>query len=530
MPRNAIETQAVVGDKPFSPALDRFEALVTRLEDQECLGMSHSELERVIEVDGREILRCLFQAHLDLRSADEADGRVIGADDDRDDARKRGRKRERQLEVVFGTVTVERYGYTKPGEPSLFVLDGYLNLPPESYSFGLRRKIALEAAKVSFDEVVASVESNNGVRVPKRQVEQLARRAAVDFDDFYAQRTHDEVVVGDEILAITTDGKGICMLIEHLRDATREAAKNREPKLDKRQSKGEKSKKRRMAQVAAVYTVARFERGVDDIAGALGSTTTTAPCEKPKRPKPHNKRVWASVKEDSWDVIDEAFTEAKRLDPDRDKQWVALIDGGTDQLEGVLESIGRAGCKVTVILDIIHVLEYLWDAGRALLGEGTRESQSWVTKRLRALLEGKDIGQIAAGMRRSATMRGLSKTLRKPVDKCAGYLLKYADFMKYDEALAAGLPISTGVIEGACRYLVRDRMDITGARWSVDGAEAVLRLRALRASGDFDEYWRFHEACELRRNHLARYADEALPELSPPGRGKTSRSHLRLVS
>ena len=97
---------------------------------------------------GREILRRLFQGHLDLRSADEAAGRVIGADDD--EARRRGRKRERQLDVVFGTVTVERYGYTKPAERSLFVLDGYLNLPPELYSFGLRRKVALEAAKVSF--------------------------------------------------------------------------------------------------------------------------------------------------------------------------------------------------------------------------------------------------------------------------------------------------------------------------------------------------------------------------------------------
>jgi hypothetical protein len=528
MPQASIEPQTVKCHKPFSSAHAGFGALITRLEGQECLGMSHSELERVIELDGREILRCLFQAHLDLRSADEADGPVIGAEDDA--ARRRGRKRERQLEVVFGTVTVERYGYTQPEEPSLFVLDGYLNLPPELYSFGLRRKVAVEAAKVSFDEVVGSVERDTGVTVPKRQVEQLARRAAVDFDAFYEQRTHDKIVEGDDILAITTDGKGVCMLVEHLREATRKAAKKRKPKLDKRQSKGEKSKKRRMAQVAAVYTVARFERGVDDIVGALDSTTTTAPGEKPKRPKTHNKRVWASVEKDSWDVIDEAFDEAKRLDPDRDKHWVALVDGGLDQLEGVLECIGRAGCKVTVIIDLIHVLEYLWGAGLALHGEGTLESQAWVTERLRGLLEGKDISQMAAGMRRSATMRSLSKTRRKTVDECAAYLRKYADLMNYDKALAAGLPISTGVIEGACRYLVRDRMDITGARWSVDGAEAVLRLRALRASGDFDEYWRFHEACELRRNHLARYAGENIPA-PRPGSSKTApRTHLRLVS
>ena len=523
-----MQAQALDLDKPFSAARDRFETLISRLEGSGCRAMSHSQLEQMIETDGREVLRCLLQAHLDLRRDTQAEGPVVGATDVR--PRVPGRQRVRQLDSVFGPVSVERYAYVERGHASLFVLDGYLNLPPETYSFGLRHKVALEAAKVSFDEVVVSVEANTGVKLPKRQAEQLARRAATDFDAYYEQRADFDVDGEDEVLVISTDGKGISMRVEHLREATRKAASKRQPKLDKRRSKGEKSATRRMAQVAAVYTVARFERSVDDIVGELGSTKESTPPDKPKRPKPHNKRVWASVQKDSWDVIDEAFAEAKRLDPEREKHWVVLVDGGADQLEGVLECIGRAGCKVTVILDIIHVLEYLWGAANALLGEGKTETQAWVTERLRALLEGKDIRQMAAGIRRSATMRGLSKSCRKSVDKCADYLLRYADFMAYDEALAAGLPIATGVIEGACRYLVRDRMDITGARWSVEGAEAVLKLRALRASGDFDDYWSFHEARELHRNHLVKYANETLPRPRPTSPEKRSRSHLRIVS
>ena len=115
-------------------------------------------------------------------------------------------------------------------------------------------------------------------------------------------------------------------------------------------------------------------------------------------------------------------------------------------------------------------------------------------------------------MRRSATKRALTPERRRPIDRCADYLLKYAEYLRYDEYLAAGFPISTGVIEGACRYLVKDRMDITGARWSLDGAEAILRLRALKASDDFDTYWTFHEQQELRRNHLERYAGKAIPK------------------
>jgi hypothetical protein len=523
-----MQAHALDLHNPFFAAYEQFEKLVARLAGGECREMSHSALERLIETDGREVFRCLMQGHLDLRSDTKALSPVVGANGD--GPRKQGRRRIRRLDVVFGSVFVERHGYVEPGEASLFVLDGYLNLPPEVYSFGLRRLVAVEAAKASFDEVVTSVESKTGMKLPKRQAEELAQRAAIDFDAFYEQRTIANGVEDDEILVISTDGKGVSMRIDHLREATRKVASKRKPKLDKRRSKGEKSATRRMAQVAAVYTVARFERTADDIVGELGSTNEPALPKKSKRPKPHNKRVWASVQKDSWDVIDEAFSEAKRLDPERNKHWVVLVDGGPDQLEGVLESIGRAGCKVTVILDVIHVLEYVWGAANALFGEGRPETQAWVTERLRGLLEGKDVSQMAAGMRRSATMRKLSATRRQPVDKCAAYLLRYADYMAYDTALAAGLPISTGVIEGACRYLVRDRMDITGARWTVEGAEAVLRLRALRASGDFDEYWSFHEDREFHRNHLVKYANETMPRPRPISTGKRSRDHLRLVS
>jgi len=109
-------------------------------------------------------------------------------------------------------------------------------------------------------------------------------------------------------------------------------------------------------------------------------------------------------------------------------------------------------------------------------------------------------------MRRSATLHGLDEEARQRVDDCADYLLKYKPYLHYDLYLKMGLPIATGVIEGACRYLVKDRMDRTGARWSLKGAEAVLRLRALRTSGDFDAYWRFHEEQEYLRNHVALYA------------------------
>ena len=139
----------------------------------------------------------------------------------------------------------------------------------------------------------------------------------------------------------------------------------------------------------------------------------------------------------------------------------------------------------------------------------------WAWTRVQSILEGKS-SKVAAAMRRAATVAGWSSDTRKPVDTCADYLQKYAPYLHYDRYLAAGYPIATGVIEGACRYLVRDRMELTGARWRLVGAEAVLKLRALRASGDFDAYWDFHEAREYERNHAQRYADGIAPPVSEP--------------
>ena len=165
-----------------------------------------------------------------------------------------------------------------------------------------------------------------------------------------------------------------------------------------------------------------------------------------------------------------------------------------------------------MILDIINDIECLWKAVWFLFGNGDPKAEEWVTDHLLRILQGKAT-DVAAGIRRSATLRALSADARKPMDTCADYILDHKDLMHYEKYLQQGFPIATGVIEGACRHLIKDRMDITGARWSLAGAEAVLRLRSLRSSGDFDEYWAFHLKEELQRNHLARYANHDFIEL-----------------
>lgn len=179
---------------------------------------------------------------------------------------------------------------------------------------------------------------------------------------------------------------------------------------------------------------------------------------------------------------------------------------------------------MTTVLDLIHVAQYVRGAAAALLPEDKTARRDWVTEKLQLVLWG-EASTAATAMRRSASKHAMKTKDRAPIDTYADYLLKYKQYLNYDLPLRDGLPISTGVVECACRHLVKDRMEITGARWDLDTAEAVLRLRGLAVSGDPDEYFHFHEDLELRRNHLSRYANG-----TPPALTRTARPRLPVVA
>jgi len=512
-----MEAQAVVKENPFANAEACFSRLRDWLGGAEAMGMTHAEVESTVETDGREIMRWLFQGYLTLRREREvALPQLLGSDNV---VRTLHRDSERQLETVFGTVTAGRTSYGARGETSLRPLDAELNLPPTRYSDGVERRVAEQAAQQSFDEVVLALRANTGAVIAKRQVEAVAVRAAQDFDAFYEKRepvpTED---AADSILVLSFDGKGVVMRKQDLRPETAAAAECSSHKLAKRLSKGEKRNKKRMATVAAIYSIAPFVRTPEQIVREMQPVHEALP----KRPRPQDKRVSASIAKQPEDVIMEFFAEALRRDPERKKHWVVPLDGAETQLELVLACAKAAEVDVTVVLDVIHVIDYLWDAAFCFHAEGTKEAEAWVNERLLEILRG-NTTTVAAGMRRSATKRNFSRKQRRAVDKCANYLLKYSAYMAYDRYLAAGYPIATGVIEGACRYLVKDRMDVTGARWSLAGAEAVLKLRALRKSGDFDAFWSFRQHREYERNHRRLYADFTPPRVSPSENGSPSR-------
>ena len=478
----------------YTGACEQFEHLIGRLKHPDARKLTHGEVEALIHTQGMALLRRLIQGHLDQRSTEEPiRERVVG-----EDGIARTHRREgctRRLETRFGEVMVRRRGYGARGLESVFPLDAELNLPPDKSSHGLREQVAEEVIRGSFDETVAHLKRAQGGRMAKRQAEEVAVPLSQDFDAFYDQPLAPARAAGDErkILVITGDGKGIVMHPDGLREATRKAAEQQGHKQQTRLSPGEKKNRKRMATVVSVYEVDPYPRTPEQILD---------PEQAPDgpRPRPSNKRTWARVEADQGTVIEQGFAEAMRRDPDQRMCWVVLTDGQEDLLRQVYAAAKRYKVEITVVQDFVHVLEYLWKGAYALYPEAAEEREGWVMDRASAVLQGR-ARDAAVGLRRAATRKQLSQSKREPVDKAADYIENNQERLQYDQALEQGLPIATGVIEGACRHLVKDRMDITGARWGLHRAEAILKLRSLKISGDLPAYLAFHFEQEHKRNY-----------------------------
>jgi len=479
-----------------------FEQVLAWLEGDEAAVMSHGELEDELERRGRELLRRMLQDHLALRAATEP--RLAAVADDAGvvhAAVEAGHRRT--LASVFGQVRVERLAYRHRGHQNLHPADAALNLPVERHSHGLRRLAAIESTRGSFEQASAAISRATGQQVGKRQVEELTARAAVDIEEFYATAEHTDPAP-DDVLVLTVDAKGIVMRPDSLRPATAKAAATASTKLATRLSKGEKRNRKRLAEVGAVYDLQPVPRQATDVLAGEGDE------HPPPTPKAKNKWLTASVVDDAAHVVAGVFDEADRRDPDHRRSWVALVDGNNHQIDRIKAEASTRGIDVPIVIDLIHVLEYVWAAAWCFFTEGDPNAEAWVRQRTLAILHGRAV-QVAAGIRRRASTSKLARPKRTKADECARYLVNKARYLDYPTALAAGWPIATGIIEGACRHLVADRMDITGARWSATGAEAVLKLRAVQANGDFDTYWQYHLDREQQRIHRSRYANDTIP-------------------
>jgi hypothetical protein len=498
-----VQAYAVQADQDlFEASRGLFATMLDWLCGGTSAGLGHADLETQIAGRVRDLARQALQDHLDLRAQREQRlDEVVDADGVQRSRAQAGR--DRGLATIFGEVVVGRVAYREWGYPDLYPADAALNLPAEKHSHGLRRLASIEACRGSFAQASAAIARATGQSVGKRQVEALSVRAAADVEAFYAQRRPDPVGQG-LVLGMSADAKGVVMRAEALREATAKAQTSR--KLATRLSAGEKRGRKRMAEVVTVFDATPAVRTVDDILPTPGAE---------RRPGPPTSGKWltASVEHEAGEVIAMMFDEATRRDPDHRRTWICLLDGNAHQIERVNAEATARRVSVTIIIDFIHVLEYLWAAAWCLYPRADPAAETWVHAQARVILSG-HTDQVIADL--GAHAGGPDDDNRAGITRAITYLTNQQPYLDYPTALASGWPIATGVIEGACRHLVKDRLDITGARWGLAGAEAILKLRALISNGDFNDYWTYHISQEHQRVHKSRYANNTIPEPRHP--------------
>jgi hypothetical protein len=491
---------------PFAASHSVFDALALELGAEEAARLGHAELEDLLELRGRELLRQLLQDHLDLRQVREEravrarPAPVAGADGVVRRAVETGHRR--LLASIFGTVVVGRCAWRAQGRVSVYPADAALRLPRGRHRHGLRRLAALEAVRGSFDQATKAIGGRCGPVVGKRGIEQLTVAAAADIDAFYAAVV-PQPATDATVLVLSVDGKGVVMRPEALREATLRAAQAKGANTYRtRLASGEKQGRKRMATLGVVYDATPAPRRAHDVICVPAATAEGRSGQRPRRigPKAQAKWLTGSITQSSEQVIKAVFDQAEQRDPTHRRTWVVLVDGARHQLDLVGAEAARRGVRVHILIDLIHVMEYLWKAAWCLHADGDPHTEAWVATHAISILSG-HLAQAITTIDGQAIQAGLSGDQRRGIDTCIGYLQAKQEFLGYDTALARGWPIATGVIEGACRHLIGDRLDISGARWGLDGAEAVLKLRAVNTNGDFDRYWRFHLARENQRVH-----------------------------
>jgi hypothetical protein len=488
----------------FARAREELEAVFKQL--TEAGASHHVALGKLVDEGMARVGAHAFQGHLDALFAKEQQEVEHWARPEGSEVRARAR----HLETDFGRMTVRRHGLKLAGEKEArFPMDQHLSLPPEIYALSLREGIADAAVEASFARSVERIDGATAGHVPKRQAEQQVVRAAADFEAFYATRTPpaNDTLSRKALQVMSADCKGVTMRPEALRDATRKAAEaanagaiRGDPMAER---KGRRSDKR-MAVVTAVWEQERHRRTAQDVLDRLHRDPEGRKRQPRSRkaPRPQNKRVAASLTKLYAEGVAEMFDEAQRRNSDGKRRDVVLLDGDPKQIEYVQAEASKRQMSITIVLDLIHVIHYLWTIALLLSGGVHKEADAWVGHILVQVLTRHPL-DVVATIRQTASNRRLKRADRDALEAAVDYLHNNSIYIHYAQFLAEGLPIATGVIEGACRYLVQDRMGITGARWGLAVAEAVLKMRAVRTSGDWDHYWRFH----LEREHARNYPD-----------------------
>jgi len=412
----------------------------------------------------------------------------------------------RRYVSIFGPFALRRTAYgSREGQKIEFVpLDNRLQLPAGAFSYVLQDWDQALCAEGAFGQVNVTIARLLGLQQSVDSLEQMNHEMAEAATPFRLNRPLPPAAEEGEVFVASADGKGVVL---------RRGAEDPAPPAYR--TKGDKASHKRMATVGTVYSVDRYVRTPEQVVAAL---FRDGPRPEEGRPRPRHKQVWASLPQAGVPVsgMEAVFVwllwELCRRNPGRAKEVVYLSDG-QEALWGAQEQYLGGRCRVG-ILDLLHVTPRLWQAAHVFHPEKSAAAEAFVRERLVRVLRGQ-VASVIQGLRVMGGRRTLTAAKRKALCEVCNYLEKNQGRMHYDEYLAKGYPIASGVIEGACRHLVKDRMERAGMHWTIPGAQAMLEVRSVYVSGQWEEYQAYRIARETER--LYPYREAADPQLAMAG-------------
>jgi hypothetical protein len=414
----------------------------------------------------------------------------------------------RRYVSIFGAFTLERTVYgSREGQALEFVpLDNRLQLPANAFSYVLQDWDQSLAMEQPFGQVSQTIERILKLKQSVDSLEGVNRQQAQDVSTFQAFQGSPPAAEEGRIVVVTADCKGIVIRGQ----GTKTVCGGERPA-------GQRANQKRMAAVAAVYTVEAYVRTADDVVAALFRDPDYEP---EPRPQPCHKRVWASLPEEGDQprssiavVFDWVWWEFAQRNPRLQRPTVCLCDGQEALWQACADSV--LDDERIDILDLLHVTPRLWAAAKLLYGEKSKEVLPCVRQRVTQVLEGK-VESVIRTLRRLAQERGLPGTKKKALSRICSYLYNNRQRMRYDDYLRQGYPIASGVIEGACRHLIKDRMERAGMHWTLTGAQAMLDLRSVWVGGNWQEFQqqRIDQEAERLYPHRNLVAGEAFFAMS----------------
>ena len=398
----------------------------------------------------------------------------------------------RRLLTVFGPFDISRWVYAqRDGQKiELAPTDQRLDLPESELSYLVQQWDQLLGIEHAFGKVRETLSAILQLKQSVDTIERNNQQMSETVLEFHESQPPVKRSEEAELLVVTEDNKGIPMV-----------RPPEERPVGAHRNKGEKANKKQMACIGCVYSVDPHVRTPEELVATL-FRDPDRPQSKP--PEAKQKRYWAELTQQDGDITlrgqELVFAHLSNEVEQRRRPGQVLIHlcDGQRSLETDRQDYLPIDANTVDILDLMHVIPRLWDAAHVFHVEGSNAAREFVRDRLLRVLSG-EVTSVVHGLRYLGTIRGLKGANRQRLRKACNFLKKNEHRMRYDEYLKAGYPIATGVIEGACRHVIKDRFERSGMRWKVPGAQAMLSLRAVSVSGDWESFQQFRIKSENQR-------------------------------